>query len=65
MSILAAKTPLADFEALGAGTVGQRHPVKHRSLVLGGRAAEQRGAGLLSAQVGEHDCPKAETGNDF
>lgn len=61
MSILAAETPLPDAVALGAGTVGHRHPVKHRPLVLGGRAAEQRGALLLGAQVGEHDCPKAET----
>lgn len=60
MSVLAAETALPDLEALGAGTVGQRRPLKHRALLLGGRATEQRGALLLGAQVGEHDCPEAE-----
>ena len=62
MSILAIEIPLPDSVAVGAWTVGQRHPLKHRRLVLGGRAAEQRGALLLGAHVGKHDCrPKAET----
>ena len=55
MSILAIETPVPDFVALGAGAVGRGHPVKHRPLVLSGRAAEQRGAVFLGAQVGEHD----------
>lgn len=60
MSILAIEAPFPDSVALGAGSVGQRHPLKHRPLVLGGRAAEQRGALFLHAQVGEHDCLKAQ-----
>lgn len=60
MSILATEAPLSDSVALGARTVGQRRPLKHRSLVLGGRVAQQRRALLLGAQVGEHACPEAE-----
>lgn len=56
MSILTTEAPFSDSVALGAGTVGQRRPLKHWPRVLGGRAAEERGAVLLGAQVGEHGC---------
>ena len=61
VSVLATEASLPDYEALGAGSEDQRGPLEHRPLVLGGRAAEQRGALLLGAQVGEHDRPEAHT----
>lgn len=61
MSILTAKAPLTDTVAVGTGSVVQRHPVKHRPILLRVRAAEQREALLLGAQVGEHVCAEAET----
>lgn len=62
MSILAIEISLPDFEAVGAGTVDRQHPLKHRTLVLRGRPAEQRGALPLGAQLGEHDCPETGIG---
>lgn len=63
VSILAAEASLADFVAVRTATVGQRRPVKHRPMLLGVGAAEQRRALLLGAQVGEHVCAKAKIGS--
>lgn len=61
MSILTAKAPFTDTVAVGTGSVVRRHPVKHGPILIGVRAAEQRGALLLGAQIGEHVCAEAET----